>query len=178
MYALKLPELDLSIYSNQLQHENWIIKRDEILFRDNNECQLCFSRNELQIHHKMYLKGHKAWEYPNNYLITLCPQCHVLFENDKIENGRDKPVINKNRLKDSTLYKRVYETDFNQRERKIINYIVLNTRHDTKTIKLDAERLHTNKRSIAIGLENLIKAKLIFETDKPNIYKYNDVYFG
>lgn len=169
---------DMSFYWNQLQHENWKIKRDEILFRDNNECQLCFYKYNLQVHHKMYFKNHLAWEYPNHYLITLCKYCHELFEKNKRNDSRDIPVINKNRTKDKKLYKKIYETNFNERERKIINYIVINTRHDKPTIKLDAERLHTNKRSFYKGLENLIKAGLIFETDKPNIFRYNTEYFG
>ena len=34
-----------------------------------------------------------------------------------------------------------------------------------------------DNRCFKNGLENLIKCKLIFETDKPNIYKYNQDYF-
>ncbi len=171
-------QLDMKKYTDQLCHPYWKIKRQEILFRDNNECQLCFYQQYLQVHHKMYFKNHLAWEYPNHYLITLCSKCHELFEENKHENDRDTPVINPERAKHQKLYKRIYEIDFNERERKIINYIVLNSRQKKQTIKLDAERLQTNKRSVLIGLENLLKSKLIFETDKPNIYKYNPVYFG
>lgn len=173
------PEIkkDMRIYSEQLKHPYWEIKRDEILFRDRNECQLCFNNDFLHVHHKQYLKNHLAWEYPNHYLITLCNKCHELFETDKAENGR-KISINPERAKHSKLYKRIYETDFNERERKIINYIVINTRHDKQTIKLDAERIKVNNRVYIKSLENLIKSQLIFETDKPNIYRYNTIYFG
>ena len=121
-----------------------------------------------------------AWEYPNNYLITLCKYCHELFEKNKSKSHGYNFKSNQEQRtkKDSNLYKRIYKTDFNERERKIINYIVINTRHDKPTIKLDAERIHTNKRSFYKGLENLINAGLIFETDKPNIFRYNTEYFG
>ena len=30
----------------------------------------------LQVHHKHYVEGKLPWEYPNEYLITLCNWCH------------------------------------------------------------------------------------------------------
>lgn len=32
----------------------------------------------LNVHHKYYIKGHKAWEYDNDALITLCTECHSI----------------------------------------------------------------------------------------------------
>ena len=69
-------------YEELLTRDEWKVKREEILERDNYECQYCHSRNRtLQVHHKYYLKypnGRKVypWEYPNKALITLCDKCH------------------------------------------------------------------------------------------------------
>lgn len=30
----------------------------------------------LNVHHKQYILGHKAWEYPDTDLVTLCNECH------------------------------------------------------------------------------------------------------
>lgn len=30
----------------------------------------------LNVHHKYYIKGHKAWEYEDDALVTLCAECH------------------------------------------------------------------------------------------------------
>lgn len=171
------PELDLSKYSDQLKHENWKIKRNEILIRDNYECQLCFSDDILQVHHKSYLKNHLAWEYPNNYLITLCQKCHELFETDKLSNGRQQPEFNGKRIKESSFYKKIYSSNLTEQERNIINYISKNTNHKNE-IKIDAEIIHTNQRSVFSALQTLIKLKLIEPTYKPSVYIYNQLYFG
>ncbi len=70
-------------YSQQLDTSEWKLKRLEILERDNFTCQVCMSNEDLQVHHKKYLWDKKAWDYPNEYLITLCMHHHILFEYDK-----------------------------------------------------------------------------------------------
>lgn len=72
----------LPTYEELLNCDEWKAKREEILERDEYECQYCHNRNRtLQVHHKYYLKypnGIKVypWEYPNEALITLCDRCH------------------------------------------------------------------------------------------------------
>lgn len=64
-------------YSEQLKDERWRTLRLEVLKRDKYECQLCMSKTtNLCVHHKKYVNNKKAWEYPLNYLITLCDKCH------------------------------------------------------------------------------------------------------
>ena len=64
-------------YSEQLKSPLWQRKRLKIMERDNFTCQNCFStQNQLQVHHKYYIKDKKAWEYYDESLITLCSQCH------------------------------------------------------------------------------------------------------
>lgn len=72
-------------YPEQLKNPFWQKKRLEILQRDNFTCLLCSDTfTELHIHHKEYLNGKKAWEYPNNNFQTLCKHCHENTEVFKI----------------------------------------------------------------------------------------------
>lgn len=63
-------------YEEQLQDRRWTAKRQEIIDRDLGMCQECMSSRHLNVHHKKYIKGKMAWEYPNSMLITLCTKCH------------------------------------------------------------------------------------------------------
>ena len=64
-------------YSEQLKSPMWQKKRLEILNRDNFTCQDCGdTESQLQVHHKSYVFGNKAWEYDNDNLVTLCETCH------------------------------------------------------------------------------------------------------
>ena len=64
-------------YSELLRSPLWQKKRLEIMQRDNYICQHCGCEGrELQVHHKVYHKGAKPWEYDDSELITLCDQCH------------------------------------------------------------------------------------------------------
>lgn len=77
-------------YKEQLKHPKWQKKRLEIMQRDNFQCQCCFSKEDtLTVHHKKYIDGKSAWEYPDNLLITLCEDCHQsvhLHEKSNIAN--------------------------------------------------------------------------------------------
>ena len=64
-------------YKEQLKHPKWQKKRLEIMNRDQFQCQCCMDKEDtLTVHHKKYIQGKKAWEYPDNLLITLCNPCH------------------------------------------------------------------------------------------------------
>ena len=66
-------------YSELLRSPLWQKKRLEIMQRDDFACQHCGSEdNELQVHHLVYHKGAKPWEYDNSELITLCSHCHEM----------------------------------------------------------------------------------------------------
>ena len=72
---------DRDAYSMLLQDSRWKNKREKILTRDNYTCQWCGRRDNLQVHHKYYMKypdGKMAepWDYPDDKLITLCSRCH------------------------------------------------------------------------------------------------------
>ena len=103
-------------YAENLQQEEWKIKRIWIIKRDNYKCTRCgkdgveksykfnkeFDGNDLQelervfefisendinlnVHHLCYRDGHKPWEYGDDELITLCPECHKkIHEESKV----------------------------------------------------------------------------------------------
>lgn len=65
-------------YNEQLKTPAWQEKALEIKRRDLFICQHCKETKPiLHVHHKAYVFEWKAWEYPNDYLITLCDECHL-----------------------------------------------------------------------------------------------------
>lgn len=64
-------------YSEKLKDPKWQRKRLEIMERDTFQCQICWNKEEtLTVHHKSYIKGRDPWDYDDEYLITLCEDCH------------------------------------------------------------------------------------------------------
>jgi hypothetical protein len=71
-------------YNKLLQTCEWQEKREEIFFRDKYTCVCCNSKatdlpnlgKTLNVHHIVYRKNMKPWEYDNSDLITLCDNCH------------------------------------------------------------------------------------------------------
>ena len=67
-------------YLEKLKHPNWQKKRLLILERDNFTCRYCGDKEtELQIHHLKYYGN--PWEAKDEYLLTLCKECHHLITN-------------------------------------------------------------------------------------------------
>lgn len=69
--------------------KNWFDFRKEIIELDGGACTVCKKTEEdgivLQVHHKKYIQGLEAWEYPPNLCETLCKGCHAA------EHGRIPP---------------------------------------------------------------------------------------
>lgn len=64
-------------YAEMLKDPRWQKKRLKIMQRDNFTCQHCGSMDKsLQVHHLIYHKDYKPWEYESSELITLCSKCH------------------------------------------------------------------------------------------------------
>lgn len=63
-------------YAEQLTKPEWKYTRQRIIDRDFGMCQGCMSGKNLHVHHKYYIEGHMAWDYPDSALITLCDECH------------------------------------------------------------------------------------------------------
>lgn len=68
-------------YRDFLTTEEWKQTRKEALERANNACQICNSRDELQVHHRSY-DGLPLESLDD--LTVLCDPCHALFS----EHGR------------------------------------------------------------------------------------------
>jgi hypothetical protein len=61
----------------QLKDPRWQQLRLKVMERDGFQCQECGDKTEtLNVHHKRYVKGRKAWEYEADDLVTLCETCH------------------------------------------------------------------------------------------------------
>lgn len=64
-------------YLEQLKHPNWQRRRLEVLSAADFKCSCCGdANNTLNVHHKQYIKGRKAWEYQVGELECLCETCH------------------------------------------------------------------------------------------------------
>lgn len=63
-------------YGEQLKDQRWLYIRERILERDKWNCCNCGSKRNLQVHHRRYIKGRMAWEYNDEFLVTLCDKCH------------------------------------------------------------------------------------------------------
>jgi len=75
-------------YEQQLRDRRWWLTRKVILIRDNNCCTRCGSDFNLQVHHKYYISGKMAWEYPLDALITLCRKCHEVTHGKLTQHSR------------------------------------------------------------------------------------------
>lgn len=74
-------------YSELLKDPRWQKKRLKILERDKWTCQVCEEKTKtLHVHHLRYNKNPNPWEIDDNFLITLCVDCHEINAiNDYIE---------------------------------------------------------------------------------------------
>jgi hypothetical protein len=78
--------LMVSSYAEKLKDPRWQRKRLEIMDRDGWFCQYCSNENNtLNVHHKIYIPNKEPWDYPNDYLITLCDICHKKEKDDRDE---------------------------------------------------------------------------------------------
>lgn len=66
-----------SEYSQKLRDPRWQKLRLQVFERDEWTCQRCGDKEStLAVHHKRYQKGLDPWDYPADFLITVCEQCH------------------------------------------------------------------------------------------------------
>lgn len=119
-------------YSDTLRDPMWQKKRLSILNRDKFSCILCGDKKtELHVHHKVYIKGRKPWEYSDDNFSTYCKYCHEIVESLKtvgqsvmscnkvlLKNGEYMIiVIGKNRKEISVW---IFEMHSNQLELKVL----------------------------------------------------------
>lgn len=74
-------------YSEKLKDPRWQKKRLEILSRDHWRCRHCGDGTvTLHVHHLKYFNGRNPWDYDDNYLITLCEECHKTDHDSRSES--------------------------------------------------------------------------------------------
>lgn len=72
-----------SSYAEKLKDPRWQKKRLEVLQRDEWKCVYCGADDKtLHVHHLMYWPGRDPWDYRNEFLQSLCYECH---ENTRVE---------------------------------------------------------------------------------------------
>lgn len=79
-------------YEEQLKDERWLTLREEVIERDFRICQKCMSGKKLHVHHRYYLEGRLAWEYPISALITYCESCHK-EEHERVGRVPNDPLL-------------------------------------------------------------------------------------
>lgn len=64
-------------YAELLKSPPWQKKRLEMLEASGWSCDNCGNDKEtLNVHHRVYIKGRKPWEYDASQLQVLCQTCH------------------------------------------------------------------------------------------------------
>lgn len=73
-------------YYELLKHPKWQAKRLRILERAGFKCELCVRDDiTLHVHHTIYRKGRKPWEYDDSELLCFCEECHGHNEEHRVE---------------------------------------------------------------------------------------------
>ncbi len=65
-------------YEEDLSHPNWRNLRERLFKKANYKCSKCSRQGgSLEIHHKYYVDGKRAWEYPEDAFEVLCTKHHA-----------------------------------------------------------------------------------------------------
>lgn len=70
-------------YQKYLVSKHWKLKRADCLSHRGEYCRVCWSNDNLHIHHMKYqIKGNSVFKNEPRYiLIPLCSKCHKTFHN-------------------------------------------------------------------------------------------------
>lgn len=67
----------MSDFFEQYKRPEWQRKRLEVMEAAGFRCQECDTGEAtLNVHHKLYVRGRKPWEYTTDELECLCEPCH------------------------------------------------------------------------------------------------------
>jgi hypothetical protein len=83
-------------YKEYLRTDHWKKTRKNALHRANYKCQLCSSKEDLNVHHNTY---ENRGQEKDEDLIVLCQKCHAKHHN----KSEDEEVIVENRNKIKTV---------------------------------------------------------------------------
>nr|DAX28088.1 MAG TPA: NinG recombination protein [Caudoviricetes sp.] len=97
--------------------KTWQDKRDEILQRDNYECQMCKDKGRYTsattVHHIQHYKDCPELALTNSNLISLCDACHNVVHPEKLESvHKKKKFIKKNGNNSPTKIKMIFFYDY------------------------------------------------------------------
>ena len=88
-------------YRKFYKSATWRSKRQQILKRDNNECQRCKARGKFFIaevvHHEKHLKDRWDLRLVDDNLISVCGACHNILHPEKGFKKDKKETITKER---------------------------------------------------------------------------------
>lgn len=115
------------VYHEELNDKRWHKKREKILVLCKHKCSICNSSINLHIHHHYYIKGHKAWEYPNNALTALCAECHEKWHKTHELLVLEKPFRKRKSYRAPLKKGRIYKT--NHKQHKVSKKVKL-SKHD------------------------------------------------
>ena len=65
-----------------VRSSQWPAVRKNFLM-ENPVCEICFSRKNINVHHKVPVHIDKTKELLNTNLVTLCRECHWIFAHYK-----------------------------------------------------------------------------------------------
>lgn len=78
----------------------WLKKRQEVLERDNFECQMCKDEGKVSkgivVHHIKHLKDREDLGLNEDNLLTLCLYHHNVVHPEKV-NAKEEKFINRER---------------------------------------------------------------------------------
>jgi hypothetical protein len=79
-YPQKVVENMEMDYVDFLRSHHWKIVREYVLYKNNYQCILCTSTENLNVHHRTY--EHRGCEHKHILdLVVLCNSCHAKFHN-------------------------------------------------------------------------------------------------
>ena len=81
-------------YEKQLKDKRWRRLRTEVIEERGGKCEVCGSSANLCVHHKVYIKGRYAWEYPKKHLLVLCNGCHEKVHGIDLDKRADLLIEN------------------------------------------------------------------------------------
>ena len=70
-------------YYKKLEDPRWIKRKNEVIEANKCKCYLCGSSTNLQVHHKVYVKGKEPWDYDDSDLVVLCEKCHNMVHQNE-----------------------------------------------------------------------------------------------
>ena len=92
--VVKKTKDNLIPYEKQLKDKRWRLLRKEVIEERGGKCEMCGCSSNLCVHHKVYIKGRYAWEYPKRHLMVLCRECHEKVHGIDLDKSADFLIEN------------------------------------------------------------------------------------